>query len=88
MAMLSIRSSKWWFNTAFKKLMSAESWMVPGPNGQRVRTNNYEDVLVFLRKKKEERQKAQELLLTAKTPPPPRFADPARRAPNMRVSMR
>lgn len=68
--------------------MSAESWTIPGPDGERIKTNNFNEVREFLRQKKMEREETQKLLLTTKTPPPPRFAEPAHRVPYMRVSLR
>lgn len=65
--------------------MSAERWFIPGPDGTRKETNNFDEVRQFLRQKAEERK----LLIPKKTPPLPVFAAPAHRAPqHMRVSQR
>jgi|GEM_PF-1452587 len=69
--------------------MPAESWFIPGPDGQRIKTNNFNEVREFLRQKEKERAEERKLILAGKTPPPPRFAAPAHRAPaHMKVSLR
>jgi len=77
--------SNWLFNKSVKKHMSAIRWTI---NGRAVTEAEARQI----QREAQARAATEKAALTAanktKTPSPPRFAQPAHRAPSMRVSSR